>query len=1045
MAKFFVQRPVFAWVIAIVIMLAGVLAIQVLPVAQYPQIAPPTIQITGMYPGASARTVEDAVTQVIEQKMKGIDGLRNMSSSSDATGGIGITLYFTSGTDPDIAQVQVQNKLALATPLLPAEVTQQGLAVSKATNSFLMVLGFVSQDGSMNNADLDDYIASSVVEPLSRIEGVGEVQHFGTQYAMRIWLDPARLEGYRLTPADVIAAVRRQNAEVSVGELGGAPAVRGQQLNAAVTAQSRMQTPGQFGGIMLRNRADGAAVYLRDVARIELGGENYASVVRFNGKPAAGIAIKLATGANALATADAVKASLAGMEPFFPKGVKSQVAFDTSPFVKASIHEVVKTLVEAIVLVFLVMYLFLQNFRATLIPTMAVPVVLLGTFGVLAALGYSINSLTMFGLVLAIGLLVDDAIVVVENVERVMTEEGLAPREATMKSMGQISGALVGIGMVISAVFVPMAFMSGSTGVIYRQFSVTIVAAMVLSVLVAMVFTPALCATVLKPGTHVADKGFFGWFNRTFDRGNERYQGVVAKLVARTGRTMAVYAALLGALGFAFAHVPSAFLPEEDQGVLFTAIQLPGGATQERTVKTIEEVENYFFTREKQNVESVFSVAGFSFAGNGQNNGMAFVKLKDWKERHGLENHSGYIGWRALEALMNSRDALVYTFAPPAVMELGNAGGFDLQLLDRANLGHAAMMVARDELLAMAGKNPKLVGVRANGQEDTPQYRITVDRQKAAALGLDLREINQVLSVGWGSAYVNDFMDRGRVKKVLMQGTAESRMLPEDLQKWSVRNQDGEMVPFAAFATGAWETASPRLERYNGTSSLNIQGMAAPGVSSGDAMLEMERMVARLPKGVGYAWTGMSLEERDSGDQTALLYSLSFLVVFLCLAALYESWSVPFSVMLVVPLGIIGAVLATWGAGLANDVYFKVGLLTVVGLSAKNAILIVEFAKELQEAGKGLREATLIAVKMRLRPILMTSIAFGLGVLPLAMATGAGSGAQVAIGFGVLGGMLTATFLGIFFVPVFFVLVRGWFAARAPALPEPVLIEEAAK
>ncbi|MYN03922.1 efflux RND transporter permease subunit [Pseudoduganella sp. DS3] len=1029
MAKFFIQRTIFAWVLAIVTMVAGLLAIRTLPVAQYPDIAPPTIQITGMYPGASAKTVEDSVTQVIEQKMKGIDGLRYISSTSDTTGGLSITLTFKSGTNADIAQVQVQNKLSLATPLLPQEVTQQGLVVSKATNSFLLILGFVSENGSMSNADLDDYIASTVVEPLSRVEGVGEIQHFGTQYAMRIWLDPAKLEGYQLTPTDVIGAIKAQNTEVSAGELGGAPAVRGQRLNAAVTAQSRLKTPEQFGAILLKTLGNGATVYLRDVARIELGGENYASVVRFNGKPAAGIAVKLATGANALKTADGVKASLAELQKFFPNGMKAVTAFDTTPFVELSIKEVVKTLAEAIVLVFLVMYLFLQNIRATLIPTMAVPVVLLGTFGVLAMMGYSINTLTMFALVLAIGLLVDDAIVVVENVERVMTEEGLSPKEATLKSMGQISGALVGIGLVISAVFVPMAFMSGSTGVIYRQFSVTIVSAMVLSVLVAMVFTPALCATFLKPGSHAPQMGFFAWFNRKFESGSIKYQGVVGKLIQRRGRSMLVYGAMLGVLAFSYMRLPSAFLPEEDQGVLFSAIQLPSGATQERTVQTIAEVENYFFTKEKNNVESVLSVAGFSFAGNGQNNGMAFVKLKDWKERPGLDNHSGYIGWRAMEALMQMRDGMVFTFAPPAVMELGNAGGFDLQLIDRANIGHDKMMAARDQLLEMAGKNQKLVGVRPNGQEDTPQYRLEIDQQKAVALGLDISEVNQVLSVGWGSAYVNDFIDRGRVKKVFLQGEAESRMLPEDVQKWSVRNKDGQMVPFSAFASGAWVTASPRLERFNGSSSLNIQGMAAPGVSSGDAMAEMEQMIAKLPAGIGYEWSGLSQEERDSGAQTPMLYTLSFLIVFLCLAALYESWSVPFSVMLVVPLGVIGAVLATMGVGLANDIYFKVGLLTVVGLSAKNAILIVEFAKELQDSGKDLREATLEAVKMRLRPILMTSIAFGLGVLPLVMASGAGSGAQTAIGFGVLGGMLSATFLGIFFVPVFFVLVRGWFAA----------------
>ncbi|MBA5639392.1 efflux RND transporter permease subunit [Duganella sp. LX20W] len=1045
MAKFFIQRPIFAWVIAIVIMLGGLLAIKALPVAQYPNIAPPTIQITGGYPGASAKTVEDAVTQVIEQKMKGIDGLRYISSTSDTTGAVSITLTFKNGTDPDIAQVQVQNKLQLATPTLPAEVVQQGLVVSKSTANFLMVLGFMSEDGKLQNAELDDYVASQVVEPLSRIQGVGDIQHFGTQFAMRIWLDPIKLQSYQLTPSDVIAAVQAQNAEVSAGEFGAAPAVRGQQLNATVTAQSRLQTAEQFGAILLKTSANGAQVRLADVAQVALGSENYGAVVRLNGKPAAGLAIKLATGANALETAEAVKSRLAVLEQGFPQGVKSVVAFDTTPFVELSLEEVVKTLVEAIALVFVVMYLFLQNFRATLIPTMAVPVVLLGTFAVLSSVGYTINTLTMFALVLAIGLLVDDAIVVVENVERVMSEEGLSPKDATLKSMGQISGALVGIAMVISAVFLPMVFFEGSTGVIYRQFSVTIVSAMVLSVLVAMVFTPALCATFLKPvhkGHQLANRGFFGWFNRTFDRSSKKYQGMVGALLRRTMKTMVVYLGLLAGLAVLFTSLPTSFLPEEDQGVVFAQIQLPTGATQERTLQTISEVEHYFMTKEASNVESVFSVAGFSFGGNGQNNGMAFVKLKDWSKRPGEENHSASIAGRAMEAIMQMRDALVFTFTPPAVMELGNAAGFDLQLTDRAGLGHAALMAARDQLLAAAGSNPKLAGVRPNGQDDTPQYRLTIDQHKASALGLNLADINQVLSVGWGSAYVNDFIDRGRVKKVFIQGRAESRMAPEDLDKWSVRNADGNMVPFSAFAGGEWGYASPRLERYNGSSSVNIQGSPAPGVSSGDAMLEMEKHIAQLPPGIGFEWTGLSLEERESGAQTTMLYVLSALVVFLCLAALYESWSVPFSVLLVIPLGVVGAVLATWGGGMANDVYFQVGLLTVVGLSAKNAILIVEFAKELQEAGTALREATLIAVQMRLRPILMTSIAFGLGVLPLTLATGAGAGSQNAIGFGVLGGMLSATFLGIFFVPVFFVLVRSWFV-QAP-VPEPgALVKEA--
>ncbi|SDA42408.1 MULTISPECIES: efflux RND transporter permease subunit [unclassified Janthinobacterium] len=1039
MARFFIDRPIFAWVVAIVIMLAGVISILSLPIAQYPSIAPPSISISGSYPGASAKTVEDAVTQVIEQKMKGIDGLRYMASSSDATGGISITLTFTSGTNPDIAQVQVQNKLQLATPLLPTAVTQQGLVVSKATKNFLMVFGFISENGKMDQTDLSDYVAANVVDPLSRVAGVGDVTLFGSQYAMRIWLDPAKLQSFNLTPADVITAVQAQNAEVSAGELGGTPSVKGQQLNATVSAQSRLQTVEQFGAILLKTTTDGAMVHLKDVASMELGRENYNTVARYNGHAATGVAIKLATGANALDTANAAKAMLSNLSKQFPEGMSYQVAFDTTPFVKLSIEEVVKTLVEAVILVFLVMYLFLQNFRATLIPTMAVPVVLLGTFGILNAFGYSINTLTMFAMVLAIGLLVDDAIVVVENVERVMSEEGLSPLEATRKSMTQITGALVGIAMVLSAVFVPMAFFGGSTGVIYRQFSITIVSSMVLSVVVALVFTPALCATLLKPvekGHHATNKGFFGWFNRSFDSSSNKYQGWVGAMITHRFRSMLLYVLLLAGLVFIFMRLPTSFLPEEDQGILFTQIQLPTGATQERTLKVIEQVEDHFMNSEKDNVASVFAVAGFSFGGNGQNTGIAFVRLKDWALRKDVAQKAPAVAGRAMGKLLQIKDAMVFTFAPPAVLELGNATGFDMQLQDIGGVGHDALMAARNQLLGMASQNPVMVGVRPNGQEDTPQYKIDIDQQKATALGLQIAEINRVLSVGWGSSYVNDFLDRGRVKKVFIQGDASSRMLPEDLNKWFVRNTAGEMVPFSAFATGKWIYASPRLERYNGLPSVEILGTPAPGQSTGAAMNAMEEMVAKLPAGIGMSWTGVSLEERESGSQTPQLYALSLLIVFLCLAALYESWSIPFSVLLVVPLGVIGAVLGTWLFGLSNDVYFQVGLLTVVGLSAKNAILIVEFAKEMQESGMSLLDATLHAVRLRLRPILMTSIAFGLGVLPLAISSGAGSGSQNAIGIGVLGGMLTATFLGIFFVPVFFVLVRGFFSKPdAPATP----------
>ncbi len=1033
MSRFFIDRPIFAWVIAIVIMLAGLLSIIVLPIAQYPAIAPPAIAITGTYPGASAKTVEDSVTQVIEQKMKGIDGLRYMASTSDASGAVTITFTFENGTNPDIAQVQVQNKLQLAMPLLPQVVQQQGLTVAKSTKNFLMVMAFVSPDGSMTQFDLADYVAANVLDTVSRVKGVGDVTLFGGQYAMRIWLDPARLNSYQLTPIDVINAVQAQNAQISAGQLGGTPAVRGQELNATITAQSRLQTPAQFNMIILKSTSGGATVRLKDVARIELGSENYGTLARFNTKPATGIAIKMSTGANALDTAIAVEAKIEELSRFFPPGMKAVVAYDTTPYVRISIKEVVKTLFEAIVLVFLVMYLFLQNFRATLIPTIAVPVVLLGTFGVLNAFGFSINTLTMFGMVLAIGLLVDDAIVVVENVERVMREDGLQPKAATQKSMDQITGALVGIALVLSAVFIPMAFFGGSAGVIYRQFSITIVSAMVLSVIVALILTPALCATMLKPvakDEHVMHRGFFGWFNRIFDRSSKSYQNSVSGIIHRGTPYIIIYTVVVVAVGGLFLHQASGFLPDEDQGILYSQIVLPAGATQERTLEVIKQVEHHFLVEEKDSVATMFGVAGYSFGGSGQNAGLAFVRLKPWEERPHPEQRAQAIVARAMKSFSKIRDAMVFAFAPPAALELGNANGFDLELEDRAGLGHDKLMAARNQLLGLAAKDPVLFAVRANGQDDTPEYRLDIDQQKASSLGLSLGDINTALSSAWGSAYVNDFIDKGRIKKVYLQGDAPSRMLPQDIGKWYARNANGGMVPFSAFITGHWASASPRLERYNGLPSIEIQGQAAPGRSSGEALAEMENLVRQLPPGIAFEWTGISDQEHSSGSQAPALYAVSLLFIFVCLAALYESWSIPFAVMLVVPLGIFGALLAATFRGFADDVYLQVGLLTTVGLAAKNAILIVEFAKTQMEHGSGLIESTLEAVRMRLRPILMTSLAFMFGVLPLAISHGAGSGSQNAIGTSVLGGMISATVLGIFFIPLFFVLVRRVFKGK---------------
>jgi multidrug efflux pump len=1030
MAKFFIDRPVFAWVVALVIMLAGGLSLWQLPVEQYPSIAPPSVEIEATYPGASAKTVENTVTQVIEQQMNGLDYLRYMSSTSSGNGQATVTLTFEPEADPDIAQVQVQNKLQAAMSSLPSEVQEQGVTVSKSSGSFLMVVGFVSSDGSMNAEDLSDFVVSSVEDPIARVNGVGSVQVFGAQHAMRIWLDPNKMLAYNLTVMDVDAAIQAQNTEVTAGQIGGAPSVEGQQINATITAQSKLQTVDEFANILLKVETDGSQVRLGDVARIEIGGESYEIVGRYNAESATGIGINLATGANALDTAEAVKSRLAELKPFFPQGIEIVYPYDTTPFVEVSIEEVVHTLFEAIVLVFLVMFLFLQNWRATLIPTIAVPVVLLGTFGILAAFGYSINTLTMFAMVLAIGLLVDDAIVVVENVERVMHEDGLPPREATRKSMGQITGALIGIALVLSAVFVPMAFFAGSTGAIYRQFSITIVSAMVLSVVVAIVLTPALCATMLKPG-HTdpsKKKGPFGWFNRGFDKTNNFYQGSVGHVVNRKWRYLFVYGILVAALVAMFGRLPGSFLPEEDQGIMFAMVQLPAGASQERTVEVLKKLETHFMENEAENIDGLFTVAGFSFAGSGQNAGIAFVNLKDWSERTRPDQSVDAVIGRAYGAFAGIREAMVFAFAPPAIIELGTANGFDLQLVDRGGNGHDALVAARNQLLGMASQDPRLVGVRPNGLNDTPQFNINIDQEKASALGVNLADINRTLAAAWGSSYVNDFIENGRVKRVYMQADAKYRMMPEDMDYWYVRNQKGEMVPISAVSSTEWTYGSPRLERFNGLSSLNIQGAAAPGVASGDAMAAMEQLVSQLPGDIGLEWQGLSYEEREAGEQGPALYALSMIVVFLCLAALYESWSIPISVMMVVPLGVLGAVIAAMLRGLPDDVYFQVAILTTIGLSAKNAILIVEFARELYDDGMSLLDATVEAARQRLRPIIMTSMAFTLGVVPLAISTGAGAGARVAVGTGVMGGMIAATVLAIFFVPLFFVLIVGTFA-----------------
>ena len=1045
MAQFFIHRPIFAWVIALVIMLAGIITLTKMPVAQYPTISPPSVTISATYPGASAQTVENTVTQIIEQQMNGLDGLRYISSNSAGNGQASINLNFEQGIDPDIAQVQVQNKLQSATALLPEDVQRQGVKVTKSGASFMQVLAFYSPDGSLSAADIKDYVNSNISEPLSRVAGVGEVQVFGGSYAMRIWLDPAKMTSLQITPSDVATAINAQNSQVAVGQLGGAPSIQGQVLNATVNAQSMLQTPEQFRNIFLKNTASGAQVRLGDVARVELGSDNYQFDSKFNGKAAGGVAIKLATGANALDTAAAVEKRLSELRKNYPNGLKDQLAYDTTPFIKLSIESVVHTLIEAVVLVFIVMFLFLQNWRATIIPTLAVPVVVLGTFAVINIFGFSINTLTMFAMVLAIGLLVDDAIVVVENVERVMQEEHLDPVAATEKSMQQISGALVGITSVLTAVFVPMAFFAGTTGVIYRQFSITLVTAMILSLIVALTFTPALCATLLKQ--HDPNKAesnnifarFFRWFNSSFEKLSVKYQGGVNRMTHHKVFSGVVYLLVIAGLVGLYKALPSSFLPDEDQGVVMTLVQLPPSASLERTDKVITTMTDYFMNKEKEHVESIFTVSGFSFTGVGQNAGLAFIKLKDWSERTTPESQIGAIIQRGMALNMIVKDAsYIMPLQLPAMPELGVSAGFNIQLKDASGQGHEKLIAARNAILGMAAQDKRLAGVRPNGQEDTPQYQISIDQAQAGAMGVSIADINTTMSMAWGGTYINDFVDRGRVKKVYVQGEANTRMMPEDLNKWYVRNSTGTMVPFSAFATGEWTYGSPRLERYNGVSSVNIQGTPAPGVSSGDAMLAMEEIIGKLPsmglQGFDYEWTGLSLEERDSGNQTAPLLVLSMLIVFLCLAALYESWSIPVSVLLVVPLGILGAFALTWlgmiikgDPNLSFNIYFQVAIVAVIGLSAKNAILIVEFAKELQEQGEDLFDATLHAAKMRLRPIIMTTLAFGFGVLPLALSTGAGAGSQHSVGFGVLGGVISSTLLGIFFIPVFFVWIRSIF------------------
>ena len=1043
MAGFFLDRPVFAWVIAIAMMVLGAMAIHFLPISQYPPIAPPSISITATYPGASAKTVEDSVVQMIEQKMTGLDKMLYMYSTSDSSGTANVALTFTPETDPDLAWAKVQNKLQLAIPSLPNVVQTMGVSVNKSTRNYLVIVGITTDDGSLDNADLNDYAVSKLQSPLSRVKGVGEVQIFGTGYSMRVWFDPDKLTKYAMTSEDVVAAVGAYNVEVSAGQFGGAPAVPGQRLNASILVQSMLVTPSEFAAIPLRTNPDGSIVRVRDIGRTELGNEMPDMKFFHNGRPASGIAIRQEAGANALETAQAVKNKMTELSRYFPPGLKVVYPFDTTPFVKVAINEVVKTLVEAVILVFLVMYLFMGNLRATLVPTIAVPVVLLGTFAALGALGYSINMLTMFAMVLAIGLLVDDAIVVVENVERIMTEEGLPPREATRKSMGEIQSALVGIGLTLSAVFGPMAFFPGSTGVIYRQFSVTVIASMMLSVVVALVLTPVLCAALLKPvakGHEAAEGGlrllrpFFLWFDHVFYRARDGYLRRVAGIMRSRKAFGLVFLALVGAMVVFYLRMPTGYLPDEDQGTLMSMIQLPVGSTLEQTEEVVQRCCKYFLEDEKEAVESIMGGAGMGFSGRGQNQAMMFVKLRDWDLRHRDDLKAKAVASRAMRAFSRIRGAVVFTFPPPAVTELGNATGFDFMLEDRGDLGHEGLTAVQNQLLGMAAQDLRLARVRPNGMADVPQYKVDLDWNKAGALGVPILSAQNFISTAFGSAYINNFVQGGQVKRVYAQADAPYRMLPEDLGRIHVRNAKGGLVPLSAIASGHWVYGSPRLERYNGFPAMNIQGEPSPGHSSGEAMNAMEEIVRKLPQGTASEWTNLSFQQRMSESQAGLLYAFSILVIFLVLAALYESWTVPITILLALPLGVIGGVLATTLRGMPNDVYFQIGLLTVLGLTTKNAILIVQFAKGHLEQGMGLVEATLEAARLRLRPILMTSMAFGFGVLPLALAHGAGAGAQAAIGTSVLGGMLTATFLAIFFIPMFYVIVVQCFSrGGAPA------------
>ncbi len=1033
MPRFFITRPIFAIVIAILIMLTGGLSIARLAIEQYPSIAPPSIQVSATYPGASATTVENTVVQVIEQQISGVDHLVYLSATSDDSGQSTITLAFEPGTDPDIAQVQVQNKLQLAVPLLPPQVQQSGIRVTKSGVSFLLVAAFVSSDPHMTKYDIADYVVSHVQDPVSRINGVGNINVFGTQYAMRIWLDPNKLNGYSLTPVDVTNALQNQNVQISGGQLGGTPAPASQRLTASITEATLLRTPAEFGRILLKVNPDGSQVRLSDVARIDLGAENFTVDNKYNGQAAAGIAVQLAAGANALATAEAVRARLDELSKYFPAGMRIEYPYDTTPFVKVSLEEVVKTLFEGIALVFLVMYLFLQNIRATIIPTIAVPVVLLGTFGVLAAAGFTINTLSMFGLVLAIGLLVDDAIVVVENVERIIAEEHLSPREATKKAMGQITGALMGVAVVLCAVFVPMAFSTGSVGGIYRQFSLTIVAAMALSVFVALSLTPALCATILR-GEHTrASRGFFGWFNRKFENGRDRYVSAAHHVIARTGRWLLIYGGIVAAVALMFFKLPTSFLPDEDQGYILVQVQGPPGSTQGHTAQALADVSDYLLHQESKMVDAVFTINGSNYAGRGQNQGQVFVHFRDWSQRTTADLSAAALIKRVSARFASYGDAIVIPVNPPPIRELGTASGFDLELEDRGGLGHDALMKARDQLLDAAKKEPSLGLVRANGLEDNPTFKIDVDREKASALGVLPSDVDQSFSIAWGSRYVDNFLDTdGRIKKVFVQADEPFRMNPDDLRLHYVRNSAGAMVPISEFATGKWTFGAPKLERYNGVPSVEIQGQAAQGYSTGQAIATMERLASQLPSGIGYEWTGLSLQEKLSGAQAPLLYAISILVVFLSLAALYESWFIPVAVILVVPLGVVGALAAAFIFGMSNDVYFQVGLLTTIGLSAKNAILIVEFARNLHAEGKSLIEAAIEAAHLRLRPILMTSMAFVLGVFPLAVATGPGSASRNAIGTGVIGGMLSATFVATFLIPMFFVVIGKYMSRLSP-------------